>query len=107
MFINCLLVAVQQAGLGIELSDGGRVGGLLFADDLCRNCNLTSTTMQVIHKHVNIHKSLQETCPYVPSQHKALLVCNFFFSLSFFLFYFIVCCLHWILNKFFYMIKKE
>ena len=27
MFINGLLVAVQQAGLGIELSDGGKVGG--------------------------------------------------------------------------------
>ena len=58
MFINGLLVAVQQAGLGIELSDGGRVGGWLFADDLCRNCSLTSTTMQVIHKHVNIDKSI-------------------------------------------------
>ena len=33
VFINGLLVAVEQAGLGIELSDGGRVGGLLFADD--------------------------------------------------------------------------
>ena len=33
MFINGRLVAVEQAGLGIELSDGGKVGGLLFADD--------------------------------------------------------------------------
>ena len=33
VFINGLLVAVQQAGLGIELSDGGKVGALLFADD--------------------------------------------------------------------------
>ena len=32
MFIDGLLVAVEQAGLGIELNDGGRVGGLLFAD---------------------------------------------------------------------------
>ena len=24
---------MEQAGLGIELSDGGRVGGLLFTDD--------------------------------------------------------------------------
>ena len=27
VFINGLLVAVEPAGLGIELSDGGRVGG--------------------------------------------------------------------------------
>ena len=27
VFINGLLVAVEQAGLGKELSDGGRVGG--------------------------------------------------------------------------------
>ena len=33
VFINGLVVAVEQAGLGIELGDGGRVGGLLFADD--------------------------------------------------------------------------
>ena len=33
VFINDLLVAVQQAGFGIELRDGGKVGGLLFADD--------------------------------------------------------------------------
>ena len=31
--INGLLVAVKQAGLGIELSNGGKVGGLLFAND--------------------------------------------------------------------------
>ena len=33
VFTNGLLVAVEQAGLGIEFSDGGKVGGLLFADD--------------------------------------------------------------------------
>ena len=33
VFINGLLVVVEQAGLGIELSDGGKVGGLPFADD--------------------------------------------------------------------------
>ena len=33
VFINGLLVAVEQAGLGTELSDGGKVGWLLFADD--------------------------------------------------------------------------
>ena len=33
VFINGWLVAVEQAGLGIVLSDGDKVGGLLFADD--------------------------------------------------------------------------
>ena len=33
VFINGLLVEVKQAGFGIELSDGGKVGGLLFADN--------------------------------------------------------------------------
>ena len=32
VFINGRLVAVDPVGLGIELSDGGKVGGLLFAD---------------------------------------------------------------------------
>ena len=47
VFINGLFVAVEQAGLCIELSDRGKVGGLLFADvqstilqemTLCVNC---------------------------------------------------------------------
>ena len=33
VFIDGLLLAVEQAGVGIQLSDGGEVGGLLFADD--------------------------------------------------------------------------
>ena len=33
VFINCLLVAVEQAGLGMEMSHVGIVWGLLFADD--------------------------------------------------------------------------
>ena len=33
VFVNGLLVAVQQAELGTELSDWGEVGGLLFAED--------------------------------------------------------------------------
>ena len=33
LFINGPLVAVEQAGLGIELRNEGKVGGLLFADD--------------------------------------------------------------------------
>ena len=34
VFINGVLVAVEQAGLGIELCDGGKVGGLLLVDDI-------------------------------------------------------------------------
>ena len=33
MFINGLLKEVEQAGLGVELSDGSTNGGMLFADD--------------------------------------------------------------------------
>ena len=32
-FINGRLVVVEQAWLGVELSNGGKVGGLLLADD--------------------------------------------------------------------------
>ena len=34
-FFNCMLVAVVQVGFGIELTDGSKVGGLLFANDYC------------------------------------------------------------------------
>ena len=33
VFINDLLKDVEQAELGIQLSSGARVGGMLFADD--------------------------------------------------------------------------
>ena len=33
VFINGLLKEVEQAELGIELSNGARIGGMLFADD--------------------------------------------------------------------------
>ena len=33
VFINELLSEVERAGLGIELKEGGKIGGLLFADD--------------------------------------------------------------------------
>ena len=33
VFINDLLKEVEQAGLGIQLSSGKIVGGMLFADD--------------------------------------------------------------------------
>ena len=35
VLINGLLVAVVQVGFGIELTDGSKVGGLLFANDYC------------------------------------------------------------------------
>ena len=33
IFINDLLKEVEQTELGIELNNGNRIGGLLFADD--------------------------------------------------------------------------
>ena len=33
VFINGLLKKVEQAELGIELTNGARIGGMLFADD--------------------------------------------------------------------------
>ena len=36
VFINELLSEVEQAGLGIELNGGGKIGSLLFADDFVR-----------------------------------------------------------------------
>jgi hypothetical protein len=33
VFIDELLTEVEQAGLGIQISDGRRIGGMLFADD--------------------------------------------------------------------------
>lgn len=33
VFVNGLLEEVEKAGLGIELGNGGKIGGLLFADD--------------------------------------------------------------------------
>ena len=33
VFINDLLKALEEAGLGIEISSGKRIGGMLFADD--------------------------------------------------------------------------
>ena len=67
MFINGLLVAVEQAGLGIELSDGGKVGGLLFADDFVRvseSGEQVQRVIDVIHSYcrkwrlkANVNKS--------------------------------------------------
>ena len=36
VFINDLLKEVEQAELGIQLSSGKIVGGMLFVDDYCR-----------------------------------------------------------------------
>ena len=33
VFINDLLKEVEKADLGIQLGEGGRIGGMLFADD--------------------------------------------------------------------------
>ena len=36
VFINGVLKAVEEAGLGREISSGKRIGEMLFADDFCR-----------------------------------------------------------------------
>ena len=36
VFINDLLKEVEKAELGIHLGEGGKIGGMLFADDFVR-----------------------------------------------------------------------
>ena len=38
VFINGLLKEVEQAELGIELSNGAIIGGMLFVDDFVYRC---------------------------------------------------------------------
>ena len=45
---------MEQAGLGIELSDGGKVGGLLFADDfvgVSESRELLQRVIDVVHSY--------------------------------------------------------
>ena len=51
VFINGLLVAVEQAGLGIELSDEGRVGGLLFGDEFVGVSESGEQFIDVVHSY--------------------------------------------------------
>ena len=47
VFINGLLKEVEQAGLGVELSDGSTIGGMLFADDFVGVSNSEEEYMHV------------------------------------------------------------
>ena len=67
VFINGLLVAVEQAGLGIKLSDGGKIGGLLFEDDFVRASEQLQRVIDVVHSYrrkrrlkANVSKRLLE-----------------------------------------------
>ena len=49
VFINGLLKEVEQAGLGVELSDGSTIGGLLFADDFVGVSNSEEELQRLIN----------------------------------------------------------
>ena len=49
VFINDLLKDVEQAELGIQLSSGKRVGGMLFADDVSDSRESLQKLTDVVH----------------------------------------------------------
>ena len=49
LFINGLLKEVEQAGLGVELSDGSTIGGMLFADDFVGVSNSEEELQRLIN----------------------------------------------------------
>ena len=49
LFINGLLKEVEQAGLGVELSDGSTIGGMLFADDFVAVSNSEEELQRLIN----------------------------------------------------------
>ena len=51
LFINGLLKEVEQAGLGVELSDGSTIGGLLFADAFVGVSNSEEELQNVTHAY--------------------------------------------------------
>ena len=56
VLINDLLKEVEKAKLGIELSNGERVGGMLFADDfvgVCGSKEGLQKLIDVVHKYCN------------------------------------------------------
>ena len=50
VFINGLLKDVEEAGLGIEISNGKRMGGMLFADDFLG----VSESRESLQKLINV-----------------------------------------------------
>ena len=56
VFINDLLVEVQETGLGIQLNGGSSIGGLLFADDfvgITDSREKLQKLIDVVHKYCN------------------------------------------------------
>ena len=51
VFINGLLKEVEQAGLGVELSDGSTIGGMLFADDFVGVRNSEEELQRLAHAY--------------------------------------------------------
>ena len=54
VFINGLLREVEEAEIGIDLSSGGRLGGLLFADDfvgVSESKGELQTLIDVVHAY--------------------------------------------------------
>ena len=49
VFINGLFKEVEQAGLGVELSDGSTIGGSLFADDFVGVSNSEEELQRLIN----------------------------------------------------------
>ena len=49
VFINGLLKEVEQAGLGVGLSDGSTIGGMLFADDFVGVSNSEEELQRLIN----------------------------------------------------------
>ena len=52
IFINGLLREVEEAEIGIDLSSGGRLGGLLFSDDfvgVSKSKDQLQTLIDVVH----------------------------------------------------------
>ena len=53
VFINDLLKDVEQAELGIQLSSGKRVGGMLFADDFVGVSDSRESLQKLIDGYCN------------------------------------------------------
>ena len=65
VFINDLLVEVQEAGLGLQLNSGSSIGGLLFADDfvgITDSKEKLQKLIDVVHKYCNRWRLRANVC---------------------------------------------
>ena len=51
MFINDLLKEVEKAELGIHLGEGGRIGGMLFADDFVDSKEQLQKLIDIVYSY--------------------------------------------------------